>query len=73
MVLSNRKEYKKPIDIEWAKDGIIDSLVGTCADATNMTRMGESDEIAQTALFLALNDSSFENGTVVTAVGGWTD
>jgi len=40
--------------------------------AANMTRMGEADEIAQTALFLASNDSSFVNGTVVTADGGWT-
>ncbi len=40
--------------------------------AANMTRMGEADEIAQTALFLASNDSSFINGAVVTADGGWT-
>ncbi len=38
----------------------------------NMPRMGEADEIARTALFLACNDSSFVNGTVVTADGGWT-
>lgn len=37
-----------------------------------MPRMGESDEIAKTALFLACSDSSFVNGTVVTADGGWT-
>jgi NAD(P)-dependent dehydrogenase (short-subunit alcohol dehydrogenase family) len=34
--------------------------------------MGEADEIAKTALFLATSDSSFVNGTVVTADGGWT-
>lgn len=40
--------------------------------AGSMPRMGEADEIARTALFLACNDSSFLNGTVVTADGGWT-
>lgn len=40
--------------------------------AGSMPRMGEADEIARTALFLACNDSSFVNGTVVTADGGWT-
>lgn len=38
----------------------------------NMPRIGEAEEIAKTALFLASNDSSFLNGTVVTADGGWT-
>lgn len=37
-----------------------------------MPRMGEPAEIAKTALFLACDDSSFVNGTVVTADGGWT-
>lgn len=35
-------------------------------------RSGESDEIATIALFLASRDSSFVNGTVVTADAGWT-
>lgn len=35
-------------------------------------RMGEPIEIARVALFLASDDSSFINGTVVTADGGWT-
>jgi NAD(P)-dependent dehydrogenase (short-subunit alcohol dehydrogenase family) len=40
--------------------------------SSNMPRVGEADEIAKTALFLAGNDSSFINGSVVTADGGWT-
>lgn len=39
---------------------------------SSMPRMGEAEEIAKTALFLACSDSSFINGTVVTADGGWT-
>ncbi|MFI5204298.1 MAG: glucose 1-dehydrogenase [Flavobacteriales bacterium] len=35
-------------------------------------RVGEADEIAQVALFLASDKSSFVNATVVTADGGWT-
>lgn len=35
-------------------------------------RVGKSEEIAKVALFLASDDSSFLNGTVVTADGGWT-
>jgi len=37
-----------------------------------MPRMGQSDEIAQVALFLASDESSFVNGTVIVADGGWT-
>ncbi|MUT66950.1 SDR family oxidoreductase [Paenibacillus sp. NEAU-GSW1] len=37
-----------------------------------MPRLGEPSEIAKVALFLASDDSSFVNGTVVTADAGWT-
>lgn len=35
-------------------------------------RNGKSEEIAKVALFLAAEDSSFVNGTVITADAGWT-
>ena len=35
-------------------------------------RVGEPEEIAKIALFLACDDSSFVNGTVLTADAGWT-
>ena len=35
-------------------------------------RAGESEEIAKVALFLASDDSSFVNGTVITADSGWS-
>ncbi|MDD4937624.1 MAG: SDR family oxidoreductase [Candidatus Shapirobacteria bacterium] len=35
-------------------------------------RTGKPEEIAQIALFLAADDSSFINGTVITADAGWT-
>lgn len=38
----------------------------------SMPRTGEPEEIAQVALFLASDDSSFVNGTVITADAGWT-
>ncbi|MFZ3578781.1 SDR family oxidoreductase [Virgibacillus sp. DJP39] len=37
-----------------------------------MPRMGQPEEIATVALFLASDESSFVNGTVITADGGWT-
>jgi len=37
-----------------------------------MPRMGDATEIANSALFLACNDSSFINGSVLVADGGWT-
>ena len=42
------------------------------AGAANMPRMGESDEIAKLALFLASDAASLVNGTVITADAGWT-
>lgn len=35
-------------------------------------RIGKSEEIAKVALFLASEDSSFVNGTVIAADAGWT-
>ncbi|GJM68006.1 hypothetical protein HMSSN036_02220 [Paenibacillus macerans] len=35
-------------------------------------RLGSAEEIAKVALFLASDDSSFVNGTVITADAGWT-
>lgn len=37
-----------------------------------MPRVGQPEEIAKVALFLASDDSSFVNGTVVTGDAGWT-
>jgi NAD(P)-dependent dehydrogenase (short-subunit alcohol dehydrogenase family) len=37
-----------------------------------MPRAGQPEEIAQVALFLASDESSFVNGTVITADAGWT-
>jgi NAD(P)-dependent dehydrogenase (short-subunit alcohol dehydrogenase family) len=36
-----------------------------------MPRMGEAEEIAQLALFLASDEASLINGAVVTADAGW--
>jgi NAD(P)-dependent dehydrogenase (short-subunit alcohol dehydrogenase family) len=37
-----------------------------------MPRVGQSEKISQVALFLASDESSFVNGTVIVADGGWT-
>lgn len=38
----------------------------------NSPRSGQPEEVAPIALFLASDDSSFVNGSVITADGGWT-
>lgn len=40
--------------------------------AAFVPRMGEPEEIARAALFLACDDSSFANGAILTLDGGWT-
>lgn len=40
--------------------------------SSNNPRNGDPDEIATIALFLASEDASFVNGTVITADAGWT-
>ncbi len=42
------------------------------AGASSNPRMGEPMEIAAVALFLASDEASFVNGTVITADSGWT-
>ncbi|WP_079526031.1 SDR family oxidoreductase [Halobacillus hunanensis] len=44
----------------------------TRAAQSVMPRTGKPEEIAKAALFLASDDSSFVNGTVITADAGWT-
>lgn len=40
--------------------------------SSNLPRVGSPEEIATVALFLASHESSFVNGAVLTADGGWT-
>ncbi|MEP9853150.1 SDR family oxidoreductase [Staphylococcus aureus] len=42
------------------------------ATQSAIPKMGKPEEIASVALFLATDESSFINGTVLTADGGWT-
>ncbi|NIK71678.1 NAD(P)-dependent dehydrogenase (short-subunit alcohol dehydrogenase family) [Paenibacillus sp. BK720] len=37
-----------------------------------ITRVGQTEEIAQAALFPASDESSFDNGVVFAADAGWT-
>ncbi len=48
--------------------GVQTSMVGMGVNP----RMGQPNEIATVALFLASDDSNFINGTVITADAGWT-
>lgn len=48
--------------------GIERTMTGT----KSMPRQGKPEEIAHVALFLATDESSFVNGTVITVDGGWT-
>ena len=50
------------------QEGINKAMSG----ATFNPRTGEPEDIARVALFLASDDASFVNGTVVTADAGWT-
>lgn len=50
------------------KFGMERAMSGT----VNNPRMGEASEIATVALFLASDDASFINGSVITADAGWT-
>ena len=53
-----------------ARTGMGEALVAGLADQTAMGRMGDPDEIAAVALFLASDDSSFMTGGEVFADGG---
>jgi NAD(P)-dependent dehydrogenase (short-subunit alcohol dehydrogenase family) len=53
-----------------ARTGMKDELVGGLIAQTALGRMGDPDEIAAVALFLASDDSSFMTGSEVFADGG---
>ncbi len=41
-------------------------------ESTPMKRVGQSDEIARAALFLASQDASYINGVILPVDGGWS-
>jgi NAD(P)-dependent dehydrogenase (short-subunit alcohol dehydrogenase family) len=53
-----------------ARTGMGDAMVAGLVDQTALGRMGDPDEIAAVALFLASDDSSFMTGSEVFADGG---
>ncbi|WP_067624162.1 SDR family oxidoreductase [Alicyclobacillus acidiphilus] len=55
-------------DVDMSALGMQRAMVGMGLNP----RMGKPDEIAKLALFLASDDSSFVNGTVIIADAGWT-
>lgn len=55
-------------DVDMSSLGMQRAMVGMGVNP----RTGQPDEIAKVALFLASDDSSFINGTVITADAGWT-
>src|SRR5660398_282566 len=59
-------EINRDMD-EWSELG--GQQCSICLDT--MIRLGEPEEVAQLALFLASNDASFINGAVVAADAGW--
>jgi 3-oxoacyl-[acyl-carrier protein] reductase len=40
-------------------------------EQTLLGRMGEPEEVAKVAAFLASNDASYVTGTTITVSGGW--
>ena len=78
---------KQGIQCNCIAPGAVETSIGSTIDQNKITelvkerifsgmvlnpRMAKSIEIAQIALFLASEQSSFINGTVITSDGGWT-
>ncbi|CAN5490589.1 glucose 1-dehydrogenase [soil metagenome] len=54
------------------ESGALDDLVATLESKTPMGRLGEPEEVAGVAAFLASEDSSFMTGSEMIVDGGWT-
>lgn len=50
----------------------VQAIAGSLIGHIPLGRFGQADEIAQAALFLASDESSFFTGSTITADGGWT-